>query len=137
MVTSSAVVGSSAMSERRPVQQRDRDRDALAHAAGQLMRIGGQPLVGRGDPHHGKRVARPPAGGLLRHALVGGDCLDHLGVDAQHRIKRHHRVLEHHRDVPAAKCTKLRFGAPDQFLAVVADRAFDDAARRVHKAKDR
>ena len=31
--------------EQRPVQQRNRDRDPLAHAAGELVRIGVQPLV--------------------------------------------------------------------------------------------
>ena len=44
--------------QRGPVQQRDRDRDPLAHAAGELVRIGVQPLVGRGDADRDQRVAR-------------------------------------------------------------------------------
>ena len=39
IVTSSAVVGSSAMRMRRRASHRDRDHHALAHAAGKLMRI--------------------------------------------------------------------------------------------------
>ncbi len=50
MVTSSAVVGSSAMIRSGPVEQRDRDRHALAHAAGELVRIGRKPLVRAGMP---------------------------------------------------------------------------------------
>ena len=58
MVTSSAVVGSSAMIRSGLLQQRDRDGHALAHAAGELVRIGAQPLVGRGDADRAERLAR-------------------------------------------------------------------------------
>jgi hypothetical protein len=47
-VTSSAVVGSSAISSRL-AGERHRDHDALAHAAGELVRIGVEPLGGVGD----------------------------------------------------------------------------------------
>ena len=66
MVTSSAVVGSSAMIRSGLLQQRDGDRDALAHAAGELVRIGAQPLVGRGDADLRQRVARARAAPPLR-----------------------------------------------------------------------
>ena len=58
MVTSSAVVGSSAMSSVGPVQQRDRDGDALAHAAGELVRIG----VAAARRARGCRRGRAPRG---------------------------------------------------------------------------
>ncbi len=45
--------------QQRPVQQRDRDGDALAQAAGELVRIGLQPLVGRGDADGGERRRAP------------------------------------------------------------------------------
>ena len=54
------------------VQQRDRDRDALAHAAGELVRVGAQPLVGRGDADAGERVPR------ARARLVAADVLVRL-----------------------------------------------------------
>ena len=52
--------------QRGPVQQRDRDRDALAHAAGELVRIGVEPLVRRRDADaasasRARGRARPPA----------------------------------------------------------------------------
>jgi hypothetical protein len=40
------------------LSKRDRDRHALAHAARELVRVGQQPLVGRGDAHTLQRVAR-------------------------------------------------------------------------------
>ena len=43
MVTSSAVVGSSAMSSAGRQESAMRDHHALAHAAGELMRIGVEP----------------------------------------------------------------------------------------------
>ena len=48
-VTSSAVVGSSAISRRGIAGQRHRDHHALAHAAGELVRIFVDALFGRGD----------------------------------------------------------------------------------------
>ena len=43
------------------VQQRDGDRHALAHAARELVRIGAQALVGRGDadPRERRRAPAP------------------------------------------------------------------------------
>ena len=51
MVTSSAVVGSSAISSRGIAGQRHRDHDALAHAAGELVRIFVDAPLRRGDVH--------------------------------------------------------------------------------------
>ena len=46
-------------------------------------------------------AARAPR---LRHVgMMRADRLDHLRLDAQHRIERHHRVLENHRDALAAE----------------------------------
>jgi hypothetical protein len=39
---------------------------------------------------------------------MGVDGLDHLGVDAQHRVQRHHRVLEDHGDPRAAQAAASR-----------------------------
>ena len=46
VVTSSAVVGSSAISSRGSLAERDGDGDALAHAAGELVRVALQPVPG-------------------------------------------------------------------------------------------
>lgn len=45
MVTSSAVVGSSAKQDRRVARQRNGQHDALAHAAGKVVRIQATPLL--------------------------------------------------------------------------------------------
>ena len=99
MVTSSAVVGSSAMMSGGAVQQRDGDGDALAHAARELVRVGRQPLRRATGcrPWPARRAARARAA-FARDALVGAHRLDHLRADPQHRVERHHRVLEDHRD---------------------------------------
>ena len=62
--------------------------------------------------------------------------LDHLRVDAQDRIERHHRVLEDHRDAVAAQRAHLAFGQLREVLALIQDRAADDAARRIDQADD-
>ena len=46
MVTSSAVVGSSAISRSGSLAKRHGDHDALALAAGELMRVGVEPPLG-------------------------------------------------------------------------------------------
>jgi hypothetical protein len=60
MVTSSAVVGSSAISRLRPAGERDGDHDALAHAAGELVRIVAKPRPGARGCRRG--AAAPPPG---------------------------------------------------------------------------
>ena len=47
--TSSAVVGSSAIDQARLGAQRERDHHALAHAAGEFVRVGVDPAGGGGD----------------------------------------------------------------------------------------
>ena len=130
MVTSSAVVGSSAMISVRPVQQRNGDRHALAHAAGELMRIGGEPLGGR---RRCRRVASASQGALAPLAapiaLMGVQGLDHLRVDAKHRIERHHRVLEDHGDPRPRKLRASRGSAAHQVFAFEQDFAGGDRGR--------
>ena len=103
MVTSSAVVGSSAMI-RSGVEERDRDRHALAHAARELVRIGPSRSSGDGNADHAPAPRAPASSASarldLRWACIG---LDHLRVDAQDRIERHHRILEDHGDAVAAQ----------------------------------
>ena len=58
MVTSSAVVGSSAISTCGLQAERHGDHDALAHAAGELVRILVEPAPGIGDAHQVEHLAR-------------------------------------------------------------------------------
>ena len=98
-VTSSAVVGSSAISRRRAVGDRHRDHDALAHAAGELVRIGVEPPLRdrrcrRGGTARAPRRARPRAESRRCARIASATCV----ADAVHRIEAAHRVLEDHRD---------------------------------------
>ena len=91
--TSRALTGSSATQDPRPRRERPGDRDALALAAGELVRVaaGGRR---RGRPtassSSATRAPRSPVA-RLGHERLGDDV-----ADAHARVERAHRVLEHH-----------------------------------------
>ena len=87
MVTSSAVVGSSAISSRGLAGQRHGDQRPLAHAAGQLVRVVLEPPVRVGDADPVEQVARPPAWPPLRYMPR---CRSSTSVTCS--ADRHHRV---------------------------------------------
>ena len=62
MVTSSAVVGSSAMISFGLQASADRDHHALAHAAGELVRILLEPPLGIGDADQPQQLDRARVG---------------------------------------------------------------------------
>ena len=99
-VTSSAVVGSSAMSSRGSHDNASGDQRALAHAARELVRVvarGG--ARGRGCRRaRGARAARA-ARRRLAHRAVQADRVDQLRADGERGVEARHRVLEHHRDL--------------------------------------
>ena len=73
-MTSSAVVGSSAMMRLRLAGQRHGDHGALAHAAGELVRIGVTRLAASGmrtRPSSSTRHVHAAAHGVLRCRLIG------------------------------------------------------------------
>ena len=61
MVTSSAVVGSSAISSAGSLAEAHREHDALAHAAGELMRVAVDRALRRGDAHAAEQSDRARA----------------------------------------------------------------------------
>ena len=109
--------------------QRGCDHDALALAAGELMRIGVDHLLGIRQMHRAHD---------LEHALAAFFWIKR-GVDLQHfpdlvadpldRIERGHRLLEHHGHARAADRAQLgvRFGG--QFLALQPDQTGLDLHR--------
>ena len=104
MVTSSAVVGSSAISSDGLVGEAHRQHHALAHAAGELMREGVDGALRRGDAH--AAAAGRPRAARRRHGRSGrAPTIASISWRAmlQHRVERGHRVLEDHRDVAAAQ----------------------------------
>ena len=82
-----------------PAGQRHCDHHALAHAAGQLMRIGGKPALRIGNPHLVEQFERAGARRGGRHAFMALDAFGNLLADGHDRIERRHRLLEDHREV--------------------------------------
>ena len=110
MVTSSAVVGSSAMSKLRAIDDGHGDHDALAHAAGKLMRIvaGAAGGVGNGDVVHGVDGAVRSL--LSWKCIVGEDGFGDLVADAHDRVERGHGLLKNHGDARAAELAHVIVG---------------------------
>ena len=131
IVTSSAVVGSSAISTFGIARQRHGDHHALAHAAGQLVRIGVRAALRFRDVHAAQHVDGTVHGVAARQSLMQRDRLADLPAHREQRIERGHRLLEDHRDVVAADVLHLALGQVEQIGALEADGAVDDAPGRV------
>ena len=93
----------------RVVDQRHRDHHALAHAAGELVRVVVDALLGTRDADLPEELDRPVRG---RPCFVTSswtsDRLLELPADALDRVQRRHRVLEDHRHPRAADLAQLR-----------------------------
>ena len=138
IVTSSAVVGSSAISSA------GRQASAMAIIARWRMPpeswcgYSQRPPLGLGDPDQAQHFD-----GLLPRLLAGhrsmqADRLGDLVADPHHRVERGHRLLEDHRDAVAADRAHLVFVEAEKIGAFEHDGAADDLARRVrHQAHDR
>ena len=130
MVTSSAVVGSSAIRMSGLHDERHRDHRALAHAARELVRDSRR----RASPDSGypPGAAAPPPASLARalvRRVVRPDRLDDLVADPVDRVQRRHRILEDHPDLGAAVVLQLALRDVEHVLALVDDLALED---RVH-----
>ena len=94
-----------------------RDHRALAHAAGELVRILTNtrlrvPDPDRTQPVDGAILRRP-----LRHVLVHLRNLGELAADAQRRIQRRHRILVDDRERPAEQSSPLGVAEQPGILA--------------------
>ena len=78
-------------------RQRHGDGGALAHAAGELVRIVGEPAFAQA--HQVEQFGRAGAGGGARFVAALGQHLDELGADGVDRIERAHGALRHIGDV--------------------------------------
>ena len=120
----------------RLVQHGDGDDHPLAHASGELVGIGAQPLFRGGDADEAEGVARTPPRRVAADLRVRPDRLDHLRVDAQQRVQRHHGVLEDHGDARSAQPPELGLAGGQKVPAVEDDPARGNAARLVDQADD-
>ena len=110
--------------------QGDGDHDALAQAAGELMRVRGEALRRPGHPDELQYLDRPVGRFLFGDLLVDPHRLGDLAADGHRRVQRGHRVLEDHGDVVAANLAHLLFGQLHELPADQAHRAAGRCGRR-------
>ncbi len=94
------------------------DHDALVHAAGELVREGGEPALGRGNADLLEQLDRAPPRRLAVHALMQAQRLGDLEADREARVEARRRLLEDHRHVLADELAALAVGEREQIAAV-------------------
>ncbi len=139
IVTSSAVVGSSAMSSLRLAGDRHRDHHPLLLAARHLRRIGVDLAQRVGDAHLVQQLDRALARRAPGETAVQLQHLLELVADGEHRVQRRHRLLEDHRDLGAADVAQLPRRQRREVAPAEADLAalVDDRVLRRQESQDR
>ena len=111
--------------EARAARQRHGDHHALAQPAGQLVRIGLEPPLGRRHAHQLQQLQRAGQGCLPADALVAAHRLGDLAAHRVQRIERRHRLLEHHGHQGAAQPGHRTFAERADVVLRDVHRAFD------------
>ena len=96
---------------------RHRDHHALAHAAGELVREGGEAALGGGDADLLQQLDRPPARGAAVEALVHAQRLGELEADGEAGVEARLRVLEDHGHLLAGDGASVAVGDRAQIAA--------------------
>ena len=107
----------------------DGDHHALAHAAGEVMRILLEPALAVGDADQPQQLERALARLRLAHLEMDEQRLHDLLPDRQDRIERGHRLLEDHGDVAPAHRAHVVVGELEQVATLEQDAAGGDAGR--------
>ena len=107
------------------VGQRHGDHHPLALAAGELVRVGAEAILGVADADAGQQVEDAGAGGGAGQALVQREALGDLALDGVQRVEAGHRLLEDEADVVAAGAAQGALVGGQHLGAAVADRAGD------------
>ena len=136
-VTSSALVGSSAISSFGIACQPDRDERALAHAAGELVGILLGARGGIGKPGGGERLDHPAVDVLAGGQPVREKGLGDLGADLRDGVEVRHRILRDEPDRPAADAAHHALGRTDEIFALEEDAALRDLAVARQQSDDR
>ena len=123
--------------ELRAARERDRDHDALPHAAGIAVRIVVEALARVRDVHLLEQLDRALARLVARDVEVPLHRLGQLQADRERRVQRRHRILEDHRDLAAAHVFELVLRELVQHAALEADLAGLDPRRRHEQPHDR
>ncbi len=90
--------------------ERHRDHDALAHAAGELMRIVIDALSGVREADQLQHLDGSRAGGAPRQVLMDDGGFGDLIPDGEDGVQRRHRLLKDHGDLVAAHRAQLGRG---------------------------
>ena len=115
---------------------RQRNHDALAHAAGEFVRIGVDAFFRRRDADLGQQIDGALARRGLRKIHVGPDRLDDLVADPVERIEAGQRILEDHADPLAPDAADFfRRQVIDPHARQI-DLAAGDAAGRIDQSDD-
>ena len=85
--------------------QRQGNGHTLTHAAGELVRILGEPPLGLRDLDFGQQGKRPFGGLPLGQRQVGANGLGELLPDGEHRVEAGERILKDHADASATQAT--------------------------------
>jgi hypothetical protein len=112
--------------ELRVAREPDRDHDALAHAAGELVGILVESALGIGNADHLQELGRAFACSRHVHAEVDQQRLHDLEADGEHRVERGHRLLEDHRDVAPAYLAHLVVRQLQEIATLEEDPPADD-----------
>ena len=113
----------------RVARQRHRNHHALAHAAGELVRVVVHAALGVRDAHQAQHLDRTRQCRGLGQPLVDRHRFGDLRAHGMHWIERRHGFLEHHRDLVAADSAHLRLVQRGQVLALEVHRTLHDAPR--------
>ena len=109
--------------------ERERDRGALAHAAGKLVRELLGAALRIGHLHEVQHLDGAVHGGAVADLAMLAHRLRDLLADGQYRIQRRQRLLEDHGDLLAAQVFDAALVEPQEILAVDEDAAPGDARR--------
>ena len=116
--------------------QGQRDHHALAHAAGELVRIVVDALARRRDAGGRQQFDRPRARLRPAQVQVRDDGLGQLPAHGVQRIQRSQRILEHGADLAAAHTAHLLVGQVVDAATAQQDLAGGHAPGRLQQADD-
>ena len=105
----------------------DGDHDALAHAAGDLVGVGGGAAVGVGDADELEELDGARGGGEAGEAGVGAEALGDLLADGHDGVEAGHGFLEDHADAGAADLPHVGGCSAGEVDAFEPDAAAGDA----------
>src|SRR5262249_48540332 len=116
--------------------QRNRDHYALAHAAGQLVRVFARAPTRLGDANEAEHLHHALLDLLAVQPLMQPQRLGDLAADGEDWVEARHRLLEDHADVVAAHLAHGGFAELEEVSALETDRARNTAGRLRHEPQN-